>query len=280
MLFIKQISFVLLLVLIFLNNLQAIAIVKEDKTAAKWTESLKPQDFTLSLEAIQLKGDLEAYKNWLEKDYKKTPNGFGVAIPYGLVLIDLGKLDKAQVVWERAVKDFFNNPTPPIYKAWVDACKGNYLDAKNAWFPIAKERIETGITTLVWFPYHTHTVLGLYLIKDYLPIKDKKEVEDAVFEIAKHYTGKPAIAAILISEDLKNGRLESANVKLTNILDKYPEDPTALTLHGVARLLKGEHQEALKVFNKVDEIYPNSPTNKLMKSRALALSQNPIKKSK
>ncbi|KAF0239841.1 MAG: hypothetical protein FD167_4304, partial [bacterium] len=114
-------------------------------------------------------------------------------------------------------------------------------------------------------------------IKDYLPEKDKKEVEDTVFEIAKHYAGKPAIAAILISEDLKNGRLESASVKLTNILDKYPEDSTALTLQGVTQLLKGEHQEALKVFNKVEEIYPNSPTNKLMRSRALSFKSNPNK---
>src|SRR3989338_2688632 len=93
----------------------------EQEGPVKWTESLKLRDFCLSPECFELKAGLKTYSKNLEKLYKEKPNGFSIAIPYGYTLIDLGESEKAHRVWEQATKDFIANPTPAVYKAWVDA---------------------------------------------------------------------------------------------------------------------------------------------------------------
>ena len=251
-------------------------IVEEESIISplKWTEALKLRDYYLlpELPEVKLSGKLTSYKEALAKEYEKTPNVFSAAVQYGLLLIDLGELDKAQAVWERAVNDFMSNPTPKAYKAWVDACKGNYLQAKEAWLPIAQQKIDNGIVGLgagIWLPSHIDSVVGLSLIKNYLPSKDKKEAEEAVQKIVTHFSNIPKFASILTAEDLQNGKLKKASLSITNILTKFPDDPITLTLDGIEHLINGQYEDALKSLDKANEMYSNSPINNLMRARAL-----------
>lgn len=244
----------------------------EEDTSIKWTETLRLRDFYLSDDTIELRNKLKEYQGVLENTYKEHPSVFSTAVQYGSLLVDLGEIDKAKVVWDRAMKDFVSNPVPLVYRAWAYACKGDYITSKNTWYPIAMEKVNLGISGFdarVWLPFHVDAVLGLYLIKDYLPEKDKKEVTEAVLNIAKHFANSYKFAAILINEDLRAGRLQAAEKKINNILKRYPDQPTTLTLAGVLNLLKGNHQEALTFFDKANEFYPFSPTNHLMKARTL-----------
>lgn len=245
--------------------------VNKDKIYPKWTEALTLKDFYLSPNFIELKQNnkLNEYKNTLRKNYGKNPDVFSAAVEYGLILIDLRELDRAKEIWERAVNDFQGNPTPKVYKAWIDACKGDYLVAKNVWYPIAKEKLDGGINVSIWFPYHVDSVVGLNSIKNYLPPKEKEEVEKLVNEIAKHFANNPKFASILITNDLQSGRLKEATEKFTNILNRYPDEPLTITLLGVSQLIIGDNKEALKLFDKANDLNPYSPTNHLMRARAL-----------
>lgn len=244
------------------------------KVNARWLENLKLRDFVLTKELLELDKDkLRNYRIDLEKKYISTPDVFSIAVSYGLLLIDLGETERAKSLWDRAaLEDFPANPTSKVYKAWVDALKGNYLEAKNTWYEIAKEKIDLGISghkAGVWLPYHIDAVLGLYLIKDYLPEKDKKEAGEAALEIAKHFGKNPKFASILVINDLNNGNLVEAAEKLDNLLKIAPDNPTVITLLGIAQLVSGNLDLALQVLEDANKLYPNSPTNHLMRARAL-----------
>ena len=279
-----------LLILFFSINLRSYAVdekgtkpltvepnneaTKEEDTTGKnkWTENLRLRDFYLSSEAIELKDRLRGYSDHLEKQYKEHPSVFAAAIPYGSVLIDLGEIDKAHAVWERAVKDFFSNPTPKAFKAWVDACKGDYSQAKDIWMKYAKEKLDVGVTghsAGIWLPCHVYSVLGLHLIKNYLPDEEKVEVEKVVNEIAKHFPRKILFASILITNDLQAGRLKSAQEKIEELMESNKEDPTLVTLLGIAELLKNNYETSIQYLDEAIKIAPTQPTNHLMKARAL-----------
>ena len=250
---------------------------EEMKDSFKWTETMRLRDFYLSPGFLELKDKVEDYRKTLAKQYTETPDVFSTAIEYGILLIDSGKIDDADMVLSRAVLDFRNNPTPKVYKAWVDACKGNYLEAKNVWYEIAKEKLDRGVVGYgagIWLPYHVDAVLGLYLIKDYLSEKDKQEVGKAVEDIAKHFAARPKFASILIAKDIQTGQLKSASDKLTQFLNSGVEDPMLITLLGITQLVTEHYDEALKLFDKSNELYPYSPTNRLMRARALYALKN------
>ena len=244
------------------------------KDTVRWTESLRLKDFYLHPSYLELKENLVKYKEDLEKRYNDTPDVYGLTLEYGLVLIDLGEVQKAEVVFSKAVKDFSNNPAPKAYKGWVDACNGKYPLAKDIWLPIAKEKLEFGIFNGMWFPHEVDAILGLGLIKDYLQEKDKKEVEEVLGEIVSHFANNPKFAVLLISNDLQAGRIEDAKNKIDKLLETNSENPVLITLLGITELLKENYSEALNLFNKSKDIYPSSPTNNLMRARTLFALKN------
>ncbi len=234
----------------------------------KWTETLRLRDYNV-LPGSDSVTNINEYKTTLEKNYKLHPNVFSIAVEYGLLLIDSGETEKAQQVWDRAINDFVNNPTPKIYRAWVDAQKGNYKAAKDVWYYYAKEKIDTGVNTTVWLPHHADCVLGLSLIKNNLPEADRLQAEEAVNEIAKHFANNPKFASILITNDLQAGKLESARKKIKRVLQNSPNEPVIITLQGISEIIAGKYEEALKLLEKSNELNPKSPTNHLMRARAL-----------
>lgn len=245
---------------------------KQEGNFPYWTESLVLKDFYLLGSFLELKAKLNNYVKTLQEEYKNNPDAFSTAIEYGQVLIDIGDIEKADLVWTRAVQVFKSNPTPKVYKAWVDALKGNYQSAKEIWYPYLKERIEVGIVGSqagIWLPHHTDAIIGLYLIKDYLEGQDKKNIEEKVLLIANNFPNHPRFNAILISEDLKVGRFKTAAEKLQRMLESYPEEPVTITLLGITQLLTGHYDEALKLFTISSMLNPYSPTTRLMKARTL-----------
>lgn len=246
--------------------------IKNEIIGAKWTETLRLRDLVLSSEAFELSREkLENYRNVLEKNYKEKPDVFSNAISYGLILIDLNEFDTAKVVWNKAVKDFFANNTPIVYKGWTDACNSEYTLAKESFYPIVEERYKAGvgISTGMWLPYHTYSVVGLYLIKNYFPESEKKDIEEKVIGVAKHFAKQPEYGVILISDDLQKGKLKSAELKLEKLLETSPDEPILLTLKGITELLKGNYQDSITYFDKSSEKFAHTPTNYLMKGRAL-----------
>ena len=238
----------------------------------KWNGTLKLRDFYVSPDFLELKGKLKEFKETSRKTYQENPSVFSSAIIYGLILIDLGDLDEAKVVWEKAVKDFRSNPNPKVYKAWVDAAQGNYLLAKEGWYPLIEEKLnEKGEVKLetMWLPYHFDAIRGLYLIKDNLPPKEKEQIENVLVETASIFYTDPRLAPVLVARDLQAGKIKSAAIRLSKVLEVYPNDTVSITLLGIAQLLNGYHDTALKLFNKSAEYNPNSPTNTLMRARAL-----------
>ncbi len=244
------------------------------KDSLKWTESLRLKDFYLHPSYLELKENLTKYKEDLEKKYKDTPSVYSLSLEYGLTLIDTGEIEKAEIVFNKAVKDFTNNPAPKIYKAWVDACNGKYVLAKDIWLPTAKEKLEFGLFNGMWMPYQVDAILGLGLIKNNLPEKDKKEVEDVLNEIIQHFSNNPKLAVLPISSDLQSGKLEDAKGKLDELLVTNSENSVLITLLGITELLKEHNSEALNLFDKSKNIYPYSPSNNLMRARALFALKN------
>lgn len=242
-------------------------------TGPKWIESLRLRDITLLEEAFEFdRKKLEAYKHTLVEDYKKTPDAFSSAISYGLILIDLKEFDKAKKVWDRAVKDFVANPTPVAYKGWVDACNGDYDLAKESLYPTLLKSYNDVIGKAnigLWLPCHVHSVLGLYLIKDNFPENEKNDIEKMALNVAQTFKSRAEYGVILISNDLQSGRLKSAEVKLDKLLEKHPDEPILLTLKGITEFFKENLQDSIVLFDKSSKMSPNSPTNYLMKARAL-----------
>ena len=252
--------------------------VKKPKLKTKkvqaWNEILRLQDFYVLPEIFSLtKERRKEYRETLKKEYTEHPDVFSSAIAFGLMLIDMEELDKADVVWERALKDFRRNDTPVIYNAWLKARQGEYLQAQDAWYPIAKEKFDYGIRgygSRIWLPYHVDSVLGLYLIEDQIPEEQKKErYEEIVLEIARNYPNTAKLAAITISEALKEGRLEDAGHRLAFALESAPEDPVLITLLGISQLMTKHYDLALKLFDKSIALAPTGITNRLMKARTL-----------
>ncbi|GEM_PF-6117658 len=246
--------------------------VLEEETVSenRWSETLRLKDFTLLPGFLDLKDKVEQYKLATEKDYRQHPSVFSSAIEYGLLLIDLGKIEEARPVWDKAVKDFFSNPTPQIYKSWVDALSGNYKAAKDVCYPVLKEKIDTGINSALWLPQHADCLVELSIIEKYLPEeKDKLEATEVTNEIAKHFAKNPKFATVLITNDLQAGKLESAMKKINNVLEKHPNEYIIITLQGVTELLRGNQEKALSLLEQANAIYPYSPTNHLMRARAL-----------
>ena len=246
---------------------------KSKGSSLVWNESLRLEDFYLMPEALNAKkDDLEKYKDIMKKEYKEHPDVFSVAISFGLLLIDLGETDKAEVVWNRALKDFHSNETPKVYKAWLDAKKGNYSQAKEVWYPIAREKFDNGIVGIdarIWLPYHIDSVLGLYLIKDNFPQEEKEDIEKVTLKIAGSFPSVPKFAAILASEALKEGHLEDAAKYLGAALSTNPFDGALVTLLGVSQLVAKDYNLALELFNKAVEYSPKGVTNHIMKARTL-----------
>lgn len=252
-------------------------VTKEN--GARWRETLKLKDFYLysGTLVVRDKVNSDSYLVTLEKTYKEHPSVYSIAIQYGLALIDIGDFEKAEEVWNRAVKDFGPNPTPPVYKAWIEASMGNILAAKDVWFPIAKQKYDVGIISYdagIWLPYHVDALLGLCLIKDYLPTQDREEIEPVINKILKHFGSNSKFEAARIMEDLRNGRITSAEKRLDHILKVDPLEPTLLTLQGIYYILTGNNEEALKSLDTANDIYKFSPTNHLMRARVLYAMKN------
>ena len=246
--------------------------IKDNQKSVIWTETLNLQDFFLLPDYIEVKNKLKEYKIALAKEYKESPSVFSTAIQYGLLLIDLGELEKAKLVWEKALKDFHSNEAPKAYKAWLDARLGNYQEAKDVWYPIAKEKVDLGVAgynARVWLSYHTDSVLGLYLIKDFLPEDQKEEVSKVIDSIVGVFPQNPKFAVVLINEYLKSGQFEKAAKLLVSTLTSNPDDPVLITLLGTAQLMKNHYDEALKLFDRAKEINPNVLTNRIMRARVL-----------
>ena len=253
------------------TNSRNVDIKKEQKSVI-WTETLSLQDFFLLPEYLEVKNKLKEYKTALAKTYKENPSVFSTAIIYGLLLIDTGELEKAKLVWEKALNDFRSNDAPKAYKAWLDARLGNYQAAKDVWYPIAKEKIDVGIvgySARIWLSHHSDSVLGLYLIKDYLPEDQREEVSKAVDQITGPLSANPKFAVIVINEYLKSGQLEKASKFLADALNSNPNDPVFITLLGITQLMTNHYDEALKLFDRAKEINPNVLTARVMRARAL-----------
>lgn len=246
--------------------------VKDNQKSILWTDSLTLQDFFISPDYLETINSLKEYKAALARTYKENPSVFSTAINYGLLLIDLGEIEKANLIWERALKDFHSNETPKAYKAWVSARLGNYQEAKDLWYPIAKGKVDVGIagfSARIWLACHTDSVLGLYLIKDYLPEDQREDIAKMVNSIVGALPQHQKFAAILINEYLKSGQLEKAAEALNNAIKGNPDDPVLITLLGIAQLMSNHYDEALKLFNRAKEINPNIPTSRIMRARAL-----------
>ena len=251
--------------------------VKSEKKKNKgnllvWNESLKFEDFYLLPEIFEIKDKINEYKDALKKEYKDHPDVFSTAISFGLLLIDNNDTDKAEIVWNKALKDFHSNETPKVYKAWIDAKKGNYSTAKEVWYPLAKEKFDNGIAGIgarIWLPYHTDAVLGLYLMKDNFPEKEKEDIEKITKQIAGYFPTNPKFASILVSEALKEGRLEDAAKYLGAALSTNPSDGALITLLGVSQLITKDYNLALELFNKSIKFSPQGITNHIMKARTL-----------
>jgi len=237
-----------------------------------WNENLKLKDYVLTASTIYTKENmtLEEYRKNTEKLYTTDGKGdvFSVAIEYGLLLIDLGELDKADAVFTRGIKDFKGNPTPVVYKAWVDALKGNYKAAKDAWYGHINEKVATSRQETLWLPYDVDSLVGLNLIKDNLSDADKEDIKKLDKTVGK-LSGNSKLSSLLINEDFKNGRLKNAANRIGVCLAKDPSDPVAVTLLGISQLIIGKNEEALKMFEQANSIYEYSPTTNLMKARAL-----------
>ena len=249
------------------NNIQT-----NDQESIIWTETLSLQDFFLSPDYMELINKLKEYRTTLTKTYKENPSVFSTAVSYGLLLIDLGELEKAKLVWEKALKDFHANDAPKAYKAWLDARLGNYQAAKDVWYPIAKAKVDNGVAGFsagIWLSYHSDSVLGLYLIKDYLPENQREEVSKVIDQIAGVFPQNRKFAAILVNEYLKSGQLEKAAQVLSTALATNPDAPVLITLLGIAQLMTNHYDEALKLFDRAKEINPNVLTARVMRARAL-----------
>ena len=238
----------------------------------KWTETLKLKDFYLTSGYSEINDKLK-YKEDLAKIYKEHQNVFSTAIEYGLLLIDLGKSDEAKIVWGIAEKDFFANDTPKIYKAWVQAINGDYLASKNIWYPIIKEKLDFDANSGLWLSSHIDALIGLTLIKNYLPQKDKEEVQNVVDRFGRKLQS-PRLATIYAASDLQAGKIKKTIRRIEGVLSVNPNEPALITLYGITKLINGEYNEALNLFNKSIKIYPNSPTAHLMKARAFYALKN------
>ncbi len=245
---------------------------KDNQKSVIWTETLSLQDFFLSPDYIEVMSRLKEYKTTLAKEYKENPSVFSTAIQYGLLLIDLGEIEKARLVWEKALKDFHSNEAPKAYKAWLDARLGNYQEAKDVWYPIVKQKVDNGTVGFsagIWLLHHTYSVLGLYLIKDYLPEDQREEVSKIVNSIVGALPQDPKFSAVLTNEYLKSGQIEKAAKVLASALNSNPDDPVLVTLLGIAELMTNHYDEALKLFDRSKEINPNILTNRVMRARVL-----------
>ena len=252
------------------QKLESAPVLEEETISdSRWTETLRLKDFNVLPSFLELGDRREQYKVDTEKIYKIHPNVFSTAIEYGLLLIDLGEIKEAGPVWDRAIKDFVSNPTPQIYKSWVDALNGNYKAAKDVCYHHLKEKINTGINSTLWLPQHADCLIELSIIEKYLPEKDRLEATEAVNEIAKHFAKNPKFATVLITNDLQAGKLESAMKKIDRVLEKHPDEPIITTLKGITELLSGNTEQALSLLEQADKLYPYSPTNHLMRARAL-----------
>ncbi|MBI2995853.1 MAG: hypothetical protein HYY52_04020 [Candidatus Melainabacteria bacterium] len=257
---------------LLLFNVQPCNALGKNQDTHKWLESLRLKDFYMLPSFLEIKEKSKDYKNNLSTQYQNTPDVFSVAVEYGLLLIDLGIIERARTVFEKAQGDFVGNPTPKVYRALVDAYQGKYESAKSTWYPILKERYDMllgGQYLGMWLPHHVDAIVSLYLIKDNFPEKDKLEIEKMTLEVAKLFGKNPKFAAILASKDLQEGKLDSAKGRLGKVLDQHPDEPLLITLLGITNLLSENYNEALKLFDKTNEIYPKFPTNNIMKARAL-----------
>ena len=254
------------------DSLASSEIKKDNQKSIIWTETLSLQDFFLSPDYIEVMSRLKEYKTSLAKEYKENPSVFSTAISYGLLLIDLGELEKAKLVWEKALKDFHANEAPKAYKAWLDARLGNYQEAKDTWELIVKQKIDNGTVGFgsgIWLLHHTYSVLGLYLIKDFLPEDQREEVSKVIDSIVRAFPQNPKFAAVLINEYFKSGEIEKAAKILAGALNNNSNDPVLITLLGIAQLMTNHYDEALKLLDRAKGINPNILTNRVMRARVL-----------
>lgn len=246
-------------------------VKKITKKDFSYFKDLRFKDFVVLPSNTGDKKETLKYRDTLAKEYKDHGDVYSIAIEYGLTLIDLGEYDLANKVLERAKKDFIGNPTPIAYKAWVDAIQGRYVEAKEAWLPVAKSQYKFAKGNprlLPWLPHQVISVVGLYLIQDKLPKADKKEIQE-ITKLLPEKLNHPHFSAILCSQDFKKKKLESCASRLSNILARYPKDPLSITLLGVTQLVIGEYAEALNLFEKAIEFNSEIPTSQYMRAKAL-----------
>ena len=247
---------------------------KSTKSVVVWNESLTLEDYYLLPEFVEFKTEeeREKYKKTLADTYKQTPSVFSSAVPYGLLLLDLNEMNRARTVWNKAIKDFYSNESVKVYKAWFDAKSGDYQKAKDVWFPIAKEKYDYGVTGIgsrIWLPYHVDAIVGLYAIKDKFAESEKNEIEKIIRAIVFAIPNDPKFATIAINEYLKEGDLYKAATILSQALNANPGNPLLVTLLGVTQLMTNHFDEAVQLFDRGQELYPNGLTNRIMKARAL-----------
>lgn len=240
-------------------------------------DGLRFKDFFVYSQKARERKKLNEYKSYFEEEYKNRGDVFSVAIQYGLVLIELGDLDKAYQVFEKGVNDFAQNPAPVVYKGWILGAQGHSLSAKKLLYPIAKEKIDQGISGFMsglWLPYHVDAVVGLALIRDYLPDDDKQEVDNLFSQkfydkTILDFKSQPKLTACAVAKDLQQGNISKAESKLAEALKLHPEDHILLTLQGSVKYSKGDYEGAKELLEKANAINPDSPTNNLLLARTL-----------
>ncbi len=240
----------------------------EELSNVVWNEGLRFKDFSLNVDTVHLleNMNLSPYLKDLEKQYKTNPKAFSIAINYGLLLIDIGELDKAEKIFNTAINDFKGNPTPNIYRAWILAEKGDYKSAKDIWYEHLKGK-GTARETL-WIAYDIDAATGLNLIQNELEEKDKKEVKELLDFINPRFKFRPKIAAVLAVNDLNSGRIVSAKERAEEVLTRYPNEYLAKAIVGIADLIQGNNEQSIKSLDTSYEQFPFSSTVNLMRARA------------
>lgn len=232
---------------------------------------LRFKDFVMNTSTYELgTKTLKKHRDILEKEYNAHPAVYSAIVDYGLALIDLNEIDEAEKVFVDSTKHFMVNPGPRIYKAWVDALNGNYVEGKNVWYPVVKDQFEViskGLDTL-WMPVSVKAALGLYLISDKLSENDKNEIKDTA-DVIPGILGTPEFVALRIYKDFKNKKIDSVPEKIETSLKYDPINALSITLLGITYLSVGENEVALALFDKANKIYDLAPTNHYMRSKAL-----------
>ena len=237
------------------------------------SEVIRCRDVSFMPDEFQDKEKLRKYKNdSLIKNYQENPAVYSSAVEYGLALIDLNEIDEAQKVFKQAEKDFVIDKSVKVFKGWTDACKGDYKSARDNFYLVAKELFDgvmKGSPPVVLFPKDINSVFGLALIKDKLSEEEQKDVEQIVEKLLSFVKRDPKISCVLIVDDLREGNISQAEERIEQVVTRYPNEGLPLTLSGIAKALKGEHEKAIEQFEKAEKLNQFSPLVHFSKAKSL-----------